>query len=89
MRSKLRERAMADVVKRVAVRNWFIEAENGDRQEIYEGKAYTTTRKESDDHVTVLNKFWVKVPLDVFAPLTATQQCPHCSKHFVTSGDQK
>lgn len=58
------------VYDRICLKNWFIEAENGDRLELHRGKSYTTSASQPDGTVTVFSRFWVTVPLDVFEPVT-------------------
>lgn len=66
---------MVATVERMALRDWHIEAANGDRQDVVKGKTYTTTENVWEDGtVTLFSRFWVRVPLDVFEMST----CPHC-----------
>ena len=63
------------VVERTARRDWFIEDQEGNRQDVYAGKSYTTTRSIwPDGTVTLFSSFWVRVPADVFEE----QICSHC-----------
>lgn len=72
------------VVERTARRDWFIEAENGDRQDVHAGKSYTTTRSIwPDGTVTLFSGFWVRVPIDVFEEPV----CKHCGSPLTQKGD--
>lgn len=52
----------------ICIKDWHIEAENGDRQECKRGKTYTITKPEDGvDAVTLFSGFWVKAPADIFA----------------------
>lgn len=58
---------MVDVVERSALRDWHIEDNHGNRQEVFAGKEYHTTRRVYDDGTVMLfNRFWVRVPAEVF-----------------------
>jgi len=57
------------VYERICLRDWFVEAENGDRQDLKRGKTYTTSASK-DGEVTVFSSFWVKAPIDIFEPVT-------------------
>lgn len=58
---------MVDVVERIAQRDWYIEDSFGQRQDVFAGKSYDTTKKVWDDGtVTLFNRFWVRVPAEVF-----------------------
>jgi hypothetical protein len=59
-----------EVYERICLKDWHIEAENGDRQELKRGKSYTTTASHDDGTVIVFSRFWVRAPLDVFEPVT-------------------
>jgi hypothetical protein len=54
--------------KRICQRNWFIQAQNGDRQDLHQGRAYLTSKPHDDGTVTVFSSFWVRAPLDIFHP---------------------
>ena len=57
------------VYERICLRDWFVEAENGDRQECKRGKTYTTgAPRASDNTVVVFSSFWVRAPADIFEP---------------------
>ncbi|MGI9335740.1 MAG: hypothetical protein ACR2RL_21550 [Gammaproteobacteria bacterium] len=56
------------VYTRICLQNWFIEAENGDRQECERGKTYTTSEPHDDGTVTVFSTFWVRAPDSIFEP---------------------
>ena len=73
---------MVAVVERVAIRDWHIEAENGDRQEVKAGQSYTTTLNPVNGFVVLFSSFWVKVPIDVFAEIENTMRCPKCHSHI-------
>lgn len=55
-----------EVGEAICIKDWHIEAENGDRQECKRGQTYTTTRPDGK-HVTVFSQFWVKAPASIFA----------------------
>jgi hypothetical protein len=74
---------MVDIVERMAIRDWAIQASNGDRQEVHKGQSYTTTQRVKDGMVTLFNRFWVPVPLSVFETPAA---CPHCGGELSESG---
>jgi hypothetical protein len=65
---------MVEIVERVARRDWFIEDQQGNRQDVHAGKSYTTTRNVKDGKVVLFSSFWVPVPLDVFQESV----CSHC-----------
>ena len=52
--------------KRICVKTWNIEAQNGDYFKVERGKEYTTS-EEKDGHVVVFSNFWVPVPVECFA----------------------
>lgn len=56
-----------ETYKRICIKDWAIEAENGDRQELKRGKEYITSVPRKDDSVIVFSTFWVSAPLDIFA----------------------
>jgi hypothetical protein len=56
------------VYKRICLSNWYIEAANGDRQNITRGKTYTTSKQHDDGTVTLMSSFWVRAPIDIFEP---------------------
>jgi hypothetical protein len=62
----LRKGATMQIGESICIKDWHIEAENGDRQECRRGKTYTTTKPENGE-VTVFSRFWVKAPADIFA----------------------
>jgi len=71
---------MVAIVERMAIRDWSIEAQNGDHQDIRKGQTYTTIEDIHDDNtITVFSRFWVRVPLNVFQLPTV---CPHCKKEL-------
>ncbi len=55
-----------ETYKRICIRNWFVEAENGDRQDLLCGTEYITSA-EREGMVTVFKQFWVKAPIEIFA----------------------
>lgn len=59
------------VYERICLRDWFIEAANGDRLDLKRGKSYTTSASQPDGTVAVFSRFWVIAPLDIFEPVTA------------------
>ena len=50
---------------RICIKDWSIEAENGDRQECKRGKEYLTSA-EQDGVVVVFSGFWVSAPVGIF-----------------------
>ena len=59
------------VYDRICLKDWRIEAQNGDKQELKRGKQYTTGASREDGTVTVFSSFWVRAPVDIFEPLAA------------------
>ena len=59
------------VYERICLKDWHIQAENGDRQDLKRGKTYTTGASREDGTVEVFSTFWVGAPIDIFEPLTA------------------
>lgn len=57
---------MAQTFNRICLRDWSIEAQNGDRLDLKRGKEYLTSAPRPDGNVVVFSTFWVPVPLDVF-----------------------
>lgn len=55
--------------KRICLKDWHIEAQNGDRQELKRGKCYTTLASKHGK-VMVFSTFWVSAPIEVFEPVT-------------------
>jgi len=51
---------------RICIKDYEVTAENGDHFEIKRGKEYLTS-EEKDGTVCVFTKFWVYVPVDLFA----------------------
>ena len=60
-----------EVYERICLKDWHIEAENGDRQALQRGKHYTTSASRDDGTVIVFSSFWVRAPIDIFEPVTA------------------
>jgi hypothetical protein len=58
-----------NVYERICLKDWHIEAENGDRQELKRGQSYTTTESKGDK-VVVFSSFWVTAPINIFEPIT-------------------
>ena len=54
------------IMKRVCIRDWFIEALNGDRLDLKYGERYTTSAGVIGGEVTVFSQFWVKAPISIF-----------------------
>lgn len=52
--------------KRICIKDWSIDAENGDHFEVKRGKEYLTA-EEKYGHVVVFSNFWVAVPVECFA----------------------
>jgi len=59
------------VYERICLKDWHIEAQNGDRQDLKRGKTYTTSASNEDGEVQVFSSFWVYAPIGIFEPLTA------------------
>lgn len=74
---------MVDIVERMAARDWFVEDQQGNRQDVKRGKSYTTTKEAKDGQVILFSSYWVRVPLDVFAEPADVIECPHCRQDFV------
>jgi hypothetical protein len=51
--------------RRICIKDYVLEAQNGDRLELHCGREYLTSR-EHDGQVTVFTNFWVKVPIELF-----------------------
>jgi hypothetical protein len=75
---------MVDMVERIALKPYPIE--DGEKKfEFQVGKAYSTSRAvNAHGEVFVMTRYWFHAPIDIFAPLESTVECPHCHKHFVT-----
>jgi len=54
------------ITQRLCGRNWFIEAQNGDRLDLYRGQEYTTSATVTDGEVVVFSRFWVRAPIEIF-----------------------
>ena len=50
----------------VCSQNWYIEAENGDRQDCKKGERYTVSSPRKDGTVMVCSTFWVPAPASIF-----------------------
>jgi hypothetical protein len=61
---------MMKIYERICLKDWSVEAENGDKQECFRGKTYTTTASDSNGMVTVFSGFWVNAPVSIFEPVT-------------------
>ena len=59
-----------NVYERICLKDWYVEAQNGDRQDLKRGKTYTTSASNEDGEVQVFSSFWVYAPIDIFEPLT-------------------
>ena len=59
-----------NVYQRICLKDWHIEAQNGDRQDIERGKTYTTSASNDKGEVKVFSTFWVNAPISIFEPLT-------------------
>lgn len=79
---------MVDVVERTAGRDWFIEDLEGNRQDVVAGKCYTTTKNtlKGGDEVMLFSRFWVRVPLAVFADPIALY-CSWCGQRVGAYGE--
>lgn len=51
---------------RDCVKDFVLEALNGDRLELVKGKEYITSPIYEDKQVTVFTRYWVKVPAKLF-----------------------
>ena len=52
--------------KRICIKDYELEAQNGDRLELERGHEYITSDEENGK-VVVFTNFWVGVPADLFA----------------------
>lgn len=52
--------------RRICVKDFVMVAKNGDCLDLKQGKEYLTSEEENG-MVTVFTKYWVKVPVDIFA----------------------
>jgi len=52
--------------KRICIREFQLAAKNGDCLKLKRGKEYITS-PEVNGEVTVFSRFWVKIPVDIFA----------------------
>jgi len=52
---------------RICIQNYFVEAKNGDRLDLYRGKEYLTSDVDDKNEVIVFSQFWVPVPISIFA----------------------
>ena len=50
---------------RICLKDYTVEAQNGDKLELKRGKEYTTS-EENNDKVVVFSNFWVPVPVNIF-----------------------
>lgn len=76
---------MVAIVERTAHRDWFVEDQDGNRQDVHAGESYTTTRTVWEDGtVTLFSRFWVRVPLDVFKEPV----CSHCGSPIHPMGKE-
>jgi hypothetical protein len=51
---------------RDCVKDFVLEALNGDRLELVKGREYVTSPIYEDNMVTVFTRYWVKVPSNLF-----------------------
>lgn len=51
----------------VCIKDWHVEAQNGDRQDCHWGKTYTVHLHDDGETVTVFSRFWVRAPKEIFA----------------------
>ena len=58
---------MATVYEAICLRDWTIEAANGDKLELKRGTAYKIGAVQKDT-VMVFSSFWVRAPVGVFEP---------------------
>lgn len=52
---------------RLCIKDYTVKARNGDCLELKRGKEYLTSEKQKGNKVVVFSKFWVPVPLSLFA----------------------
>jgi len=52
---------------RICIKDYMLEAANGDRLELRRGREYLTSDIDADREVTVFTSFWVPVPVELFA----------------------
>ena len=52
---------------RICIKDYCIEAENGDKLELKRGKEYLTSDIKQGSQVVVFSTFWVPVPMELFA----------------------
>jgi len=53
------------VFSRICLKDYTVEAQNGDKLELKRGREYTTS-EENNDKVVVFSNFWVPVPVNIF-----------------------
>ena len=64
---------MKVVYEALCLENWYIEAENGDRQDCVKGKTYTISAPRKDGTVKVFSRFWVDAPAHIFERRSANR----------------
>lgn len=55
------------VYKAICIKDWCLEAENGDRMACVRGKEYTVTGDRGNGELTVFGAYWVPAPVGIFA----------------------
>lgn len=55
------------IVNRLCIKDWSLEALNGDRVDLKRGMEYTTSPGVINKEVTVFTNFWIKAPIEIFA----------------------
>lgn len=56
------------IYEAICLRDWSVEAANGDRQELKHGTTYTIGNVRHEETVMVYSRFWVRAPAGVFEP---------------------
>jgi hypothetical protein len=57
---------VANAYQGICLRDFTLEAKNGDRLELKRGKEYTISDIWDDGTVTVFTNYWARVPSDLF-----------------------
>ena len=59
------------VFEAICLRDWAVEAKNGDKQELKRGTTYIVSEPQKNNTVMVFSRFWVRAPMSVFeTPVT-------------------
>jgi hypothetical protein len=65
-KKRLKERELI-TYKRICIRDWKIEFEDGKSFQLERGKEYITSDTDDHGYITVFASFWVVVPANLFA----------------------